>query len=530
MIMQEWPIEEAEGAILAHSIPPLKKGRVLTAADVSNLKALGLAHVLAARLETHDVHEDEAAGQLASALNGPHAFHTPPFTGRSNLYSSALGLAQIDTDAVAKINAVHEAITLATVAPFEPVRERMMLATVKIIPFAVPARALEQAIALAGGVIRVAPFAPKNVALVSTRLTGLKDSLLDKNRAVLDERLERLGSRIGLETRTEHTTAPLAQALDDAQKRGAQIICVVGASAIVDRGDVIPQAILRAGGEIIRYGMPVDPGNLLLLGKLGDAPVIGLPGCARSPKRNGFDFVLERLCADLPVTAADIAAMGAGGLLKEIPSRPSPREAPSKPRRTKVAALILAAGSSRRMGSNKLLADIHGMPVIAHVLRRVTASAAWPVFAVLKPGDTALEQLASRYGASIVHNPQHAEGMASSIRAGIAALPEDTDAVLLFLGDMPGLQPEDIETLIRAFTHIAHVSIVLPVHEGKQGHPVLLAREHFPELLTLQGDIGARAIVASNADAAAGIPISNPGVVWDADTPEALERLRTLIR
>src|SRR5207247_3550875 len=161
--------------------------------------------------------------------------------------------------------------------------------------------------------------------------------------------------------------------------QGADIVFVHGASAIVDRRDVIPEAVVAAGGRVDHFGMPVDPGNLLLLGHVGDTPVLGLPGCARSPQVNGFDWVLERLVSGLPVGPREIMRMGSGGLLAEIPSRPLPRAAASPapnakpperapPPGPRIAALLLAAGQSRRMGGpNKLLADIDGRPMVARV-------------------------------------------------------------------------------------------------------------------------------------------------------------------
>jgi molybdenum cofactor cytidylyltransferase len=100
---------------------------------------------------------------------------------------------------------------------------------------------------------------------------------------------------------------------------------VFGASAITDRRDVIPAALQEAGGTIEQYGMPVEPGNLLLIGQIAGKAFLGAPGCARSPKENGFDWVLQRMLADIPVTAADIRRMGSGGLLMEIVTRPQPR-------------------------------------------------------------------------------------------------------------------------------------------------------------------------------------------------------------
>src|SRR5580700_522354 len=126
--------------------------------------------------------------------------------------------------------------------------------------------------------------------------------------------------------------------------------------------------------------MPVDPGNLLLLGHKGSTPIVGVPGCARSLKPSGYDWVLERLAANLVVTRTDITRLGAGGLLPDVPSRPSPRRAESHTRPARVAAVVMAAGLSRRMGGpNKLLAEIGGVPIVTRVVDTLLASRAAPV-------------------------------------------------------------------------------------------------------------------------------------------------------
>ena len=147
-----------------------------------------------------------------------------------------------------------------------------------------------------------------------------------------------------------HDIAPLADAIAEAES-AADPILVFGASAITDRRDVIPAAIEQAGGRIAAFGMPVDPGNLLLSATLGGATVVGLPGCARSPKLNGFDFVLWRMRPGLPVGRTEIAAMGVGGLLTEIPTRPQPRDEPA------AEAPRAAPDRRRRAGRGPVLAD-----------------------------------------------------------------------------------------------------------------------------------------------------------------------------
>jgi molybdenum cofactor cytidylyltransferase len=363
-----FPLAEAEGAILAHGARTparaLKKGRVLAPEDIAALAAAGVETVIAARLEAGDVGEDEAASRIAAAACGPGAACAAAFTGRCNLHAEAHGVAVIDAGRLDAINLIDETVTVATVPPFAAVAPRQILATVKIIPLAVPEAAVAEAEALAregGPLVRVAAFVPKTVAVVLTELPGTKASVLDTTVRILGERLAQVDASLGPARRVAHEEAAIAAAVGEVLAEGCEMVVVSGASAVVDRRDVVPAGIVAAGGVIEHFGMPVDPGNLLLLARIrrGDdsVPVIGMPGCARSPKLNGFDWVLERIAAGIEVRARDIMLMGAGGLLKEIATRPQPRERAqleARPRRAaRVAALVLAAGQSRRMGPSR---------------------------------------------------------------------------------------------------------------------------------------------------------------------------------
>ncbi|MBM1174960.1 molybdopterin-binding protein [Microvirga arabica] len=325
------PVEEAIGALAAHSVRigemVLKKGTLVTLDVAMRLKQAGVETLIAARFEPGDITEDEAAFQLAHALAGNNVSLEAPFTGRSNLHAETAGVLLIDADAIHGLNAVDEAMTVATLPAYKPVVAGEMVGTVKIIPYAIPEVLLQQGIERAGkSALRIAPYARQRVGVVSTILPGLKPSVIDKTLAVLDRRLEPAGARVTQDRRVPHEAAALAQELASLAGGDTELIIVFGASAIADRRDVIPSAIERAGGRIEHFGMPVDPGNLLLVGAIGGKPVIGAPGCARSPKENGFDWILHRLLADVPVARADIMSLGVGGLLMEIVSRPQPRE------------------------------------------------------------------------------------------------------------------------------------------------------------------------------------------------------------
>lgn len=528
------PVARAAGAILAHGVSAgdvnFKKGRTLTQADIEALRKAGVTDVMAAEVEPGDVPEDIAARRIGEALRGANTDLSTAMTGRTNLYAAERGLVRIDASRINAINSIHESITAATLAPFELVERRQMLATIKVIPFAAPEWAVAKAeqVAASSQSVAVAPFRPKRVTLISTTLPTLKASLLDKNRAVLDQRLSALGSTVSDETRCAHDSIAIATAIDTCRAHKPDLILIFGASATTDRADAVPAGLIAAGGEIEHFGMPVDPGNLLLLGKIDGMPVIGLPGCARSPKLNGFDWVLQRLCADIPVTPTDITAMGVGGLLKEIPTRPQPRDLsqPKPQRAPKVAALVLAAGKSTRMGdSNKLLLDLQGKPMIARTVAAIAASAAVSITVVTGHNADAIKAALAGEPVELVHNPHFAEGMSTSLKAGLAALPADTDAVLICLGDMPAVTPNAIGKITTAFSPTEGRAIVVPTFQGKRGNPVLFARVFFDEMRAATGDRGARALLSAHADAVYEVE-TDAGVLADADTPAAFAALK----
>jgi len=525
------PVIDALGTILAHSVRVgeirFKKGRVLTAADLTQLANASVKEVMVARLEAGDIPEDLAATRIGSASGGVGVRIGAAFTGRVNLYSAFDGVVTIAAATVAALNAVHESITLATLSPFSRVAKGQMLATVKIIPFAAPTSAVEEAESILkkwGCVVEVSAFRAMSAALISTFLPDTKPSLLDKNRTALAGRLEPLASKIGFERRVPHQIDKLAIAVEEAAAAGADPILIFGASAITDRRDVIPAAIERAGGQVDHFGMPVDPGNLLLLGRKDTTPIIGLPSCARSPKQNGFDYVLWRLLAALPIGAREITSMGVGGLLNEIPSRPQPRdERPDDtPRLPRIAAIILAAGQSSRMGSNKLLAAVDGEPMVRHAARAACGSAAGTVIVVTGNAAQDVRQAVAPFNPLFVENPDYSNGLSTSLKCGIKHVPEAYDGAIILLGDMPGVTAELLDRLIAAFDPSEGRAICVATRNGERGNPVLWAHRFFQEMMSLEGDVGARHLLTQNAELICEVEANDDGPLTDIDTPQML--------
>jgi molybdenum cofactor cytidylyltransferase len=530
------PVAEAEGGIAVHSIRKaglvLKKGTLIGPSEVAALRAADVGEVVVARLEPGDVTEDQAAAEIAGAVAGEGVRVDRAFTGRANLFAEEPGVLVVDKTAIDCLNLIDEAVTFATLPAFKPVVVGEMIGTIKIIPFAVAGAVRDATVAVArtkAPLIRVAPYRIRKVGVVSTVLPGLATKVIEKTLAVTAARLKPAGGAIVAERRVAHEEAAIAKAIEDVLREGAEIVLVFGASAIADRRDAIPAAVAAIGGVVEHFGMPVDPGNLLLMAQVRGKPVLGAPGCARSPKENGFDWVLMRLLAGVAVPRETIAAMGVGGLLMEIVTRPQPRDEPVVLGHN-IAAVVLAAGRSTRMGGpNKLLAEIGGRPLVRIAVEQALASHAKPVIVVTGHERERVEAALKSLPVQFVHNPDFAQGLGGSVRTGIAAVPAVADGAIVCLGDMPQVDAALIDRLIAAFAPEQGALAVVPTSDGQRGNPVLWSRRFFADLMAIEGDVGARNLINRYGEAVVEVPVMSKGALVDVDTPEALRGVKAAI-
>ncbi len=537
MIFGEFRCEEAEGVTLAHTLnlggKTLKKGRVLTAADVALLRQSGIASVTGARMQAGDLDENAGAAEIAALLVGPNTETRRAYTGRCNVHASLRGVLRVDAARIDALNQLDEAVAIGTLPDHALARHGQVLATVKIIPFAVTRELVERcrAVAAGGPLLRVAELRACRAALIMSELPGMKENVFRGTVTATRNRLEGLGSRLALVLRCAHERAAIVAQLRQALAAGCDLLLVAGATVTKDRLDVVPAAIVAAGGGIEHFGMPVEPGNMLLLANLGGVPVVNLPGCARSRRTNGLDWALQRLLAGLPLTRAEIMRMGVGGLIRS-PLEPEDEEegeeesVPALPAGApNVAALVLAAGRSTRMGgTNKLLAEVDGVPMLLRATNAALASRATSVTVVLGHEAEQAEALLAGRKISLVRNADFAQGLSTSLRAGIQALPPDTDAAIVLLADMPRISAAHVDRLIDAFD-ARQPSIVVPQHAGRRGNPILWPREFFAAMQAVSGDKGARDLLAEHAARIRTLEMDD-AIHADVDTPGDMQGLR----
>lgn len=325
------PIEQAAGKVLAHNLVSadghklLSKGRLLTPDDLATLKAQNLAEVIVADLEPGDLSENEAARRVGEAVAGAGVRVTTPGVGRANLTAEHYGPLYINVPLLERLNNIDAGITIATLRQHTLVHPGELVTLVKIIPFAIPAARVidvEQK-ALAASVITVRPLQPASVALIVSGPPSAQDRLCAAFESPVRNRLEKLNSTLDALAYVDHTPQAIAAAIKQHQHH--DLLILTGISAIIDQHDVMPTALQLAGGSVTHFGVPVDPGSLLMLGYVGAVPVLGAPGCIKSPKTNVIDWLLPRLLAGERLTRADLVSLGHGGLLEDISDRPMPR-------------------------------------------------------------------------------------------------------------------------------------------------------------------------------------------------------------
>ena len=538
MIFGEFRCEEAEGVTLAHTLHlgemTLKKGRVLGAADIVLLKQAGIERVTGARMGEGDLDENAGASAIAALLVGPNTETRRPYTGRCNVHASVRGVLRVDTARIDALNALDEAIAVGTLPDYALARPGQVLATIKIIPFAVTRELVERcrAIAAGGPLLRLAPLAPRRAALILGELPGMKENVFRGTVTATRNRLEGLGSRLALVLRCRHEKSEYESKLREALAAGCDLILIAGATVTKDRLDTVPAAVVAVGGAIDHFGMPVEPGNMLLLAHVGEAPVLVLPGCARSRRSNGLDWVLQRLAAGLPLGRAEIMRMGVGGLIRS-PLEPEDEEegdtesVPAVPAGTpNVAALVLAAGQSSRMGgANKLLAEVDGVPMLLRAVNAALASKAASVTVVLGHEADKAEALLAGRRVNLVRNPDYAQGMSTSLHAGIGALPAEAEAAVVLLADMPRVSAVHVDRLIDAF-EAKRPAIVVPQRDGRRGNPILWPREFFAPMQAVSGDKGARGLLEENRQRIRSVEMDDDAIHADVDTPADLRGSR----
>lgn len=328
--LREVPVEEAVGLPLAHDLTQIvpgtfkgrlfRKGHIIAEADIPKLLDIGKAHVYVLELGEGDLHEDDAALRMARALAGDGIAVGEPREGKVTLKAERLGLAVVDEEFVRSVNRLGN-IALATVRCDEVVRPGGAVAATRVIPLVVPERLIAEVEALAAAwrarhgqaPLSVRPLRTVRAGLLTTGGEVYSGRITDKFGPAVRAKLEAFGSSVAEQRFAPDDRHIIVKEIHYLLERGYDMILVTGGMS-VDPDDRTPAAIREAGADIVSYGTPMLPGSMLLVGYMGDVPILGLPGCVMHDPYTSFDVLLPRILAGDRIDRESIIAMGYGGL------------------------------------------------------------------------------------------------------------------------------------------------------------------------------------------------------------------------
>lgn len=521
------PTADSEGWQLAHSVlcdgKKLKKTHLISTRDIHELIQQDITSLQVFKFEEGDISEDDAAMQAAHAICGENLSVSQAGNGRANLVAVTNGVF-CTGGAIDQLNQIDDAFSVASLSENTAVFKGQLVATIKLIPYGLKASILDKIPDRQTAYVRA--YQPYSGALITT-----DPHFNAKVEDITRQRMARTGGKLDTIEQCSHNEVQLAKQLITMCERGHDIILLLGASAISDTKDVIPAAIAHAGGTITKLGLPTDPGNLTMLADLNGIPIVGLPGCAKSPALNGLDWVLERFAAGLPIDHPSLSKMGVGGLLKEPKGRTVKRVTEPKTSQSQgptsgrgIAVAILAAGKSKRSGSShKLLTTLNGVAVISKTVDVVSSCFDQPPTVVTGHKADEVTQTLNGQLCSTSYNEHYADGMGTSLSHAVQKIPADSDWLLVCLGDMPFISKKTFE-LMKSAAYATSATVIIPTFHGKQGHPVLWHKRHFVALTALSGDVGGKMILQSEDATIQEIPTDDPGILIDLDTPEMLNQ------
>ncbi|MGX7092234.1 molybdopterin-binding protein [Hutsoniella sourekii] len=318
-------VEEAVGKRLLHDITAIKpdgfkgrefkRGHLIQEADIPRLKDIGKDHVFVGELEPGQVHEEDAAKALAEWVTGPNIEAGPPSEGKIALKSQVDGLFVLDRESLDAINSVGD-YTLATRWNLSPVQAGDTLVGLRIVPLLTEQDQVDRAVAIAQAgqpVFQVVSYQTLKIGVIITGSEVYHGRIQDRFEPVLRDKFSDFPTEILGFTKCPDDLDHISQALEAYLSQDADLVILTGGMS-VDPDDLTPTAIRQSGAQVISQGVPVQPGNMLMLAQLGSSYLLGLPGASIHAPVTSFDTLLPRFYAKYPITKADLIALGEGGL------------------------------------------------------------------------------------------------------------------------------------------------------------------------------------------------------------------------
>lgn len=323
--MKKVKVEDAVGMVLAHDLTKIvpgefkgaafKKGHIIKPEDIDKLKDMGKNHINVMELTENDIHEDDAAIRIGTAISGEGVYMTEPSEGKVTVKAKERGLLKINLEGLEAINDI-ELIIVATLHNNTVVEKDQAVAGTRIIPLTTEKEKIERIEKIckeSGKIVSVKKLKPLRAGIIVTGSEVYHGRITDKFGPVLEEKMKFYGGDVlGIKYAPDDAEMIL-DAINSFLEQGADIILTSGGMS-VDADDVTPTAIRNASDKVITYGSPVLPGAMFMVAYKGNIPILGVPACGMYHRITALDLVLPRIAAGESISRKDITSLGHGGL------------------------------------------------------------------------------------------------------------------------------------------------------------------------------------------------------------------------
>lgn len=475
----------------------LKAGHILDSSDIADLRAAGIKKVVGAQFDAADIKPETAADILLKSVCGDFLRYTVPNRdGYSALYADKDGVFVYDTDRLLRFNAHSEQIALAVLSPYTPVYKGQFLGNLRLFGPALHEDAVNEAVTKISGIgplLKICTYDFRKIAYIQTQTT--MDEIKPLDDLDLVGRFGVYGFDVVYKDLCEHSVDRVENAVRNAVDAGAEIVFVQSADAPEDRNDIVPKAFAEASADIERMNWPLDAGIALVLAKRKDVTMVGY--AAIDFQRPAFDRLLRFLATKSLPAKEQFPLLTQGSLsLERMVQHLTDDQMQSSiavgklDESDKIAVVVLAAGSGRRMpGTNKLLETVGGQTMVEHAVEAALLSKAEYVAVVTGHDAQRIERKLSQYDVKIVRNADYSSGVLGSIRLGLSVLPPDVVGAVVLPADMPAFQAKHIDGLIDLFdASAARKPVVMPSYNGVRHNPVLWPRDLFKDVKIIPED------------------------------------------
>ena len=531
----EKSIQKTFGYLLMHSVflkdGRIRKGKIIDQDDIRMMEKSNISKVYVGEFEEGDISENSASSLIAKAIAKSQFSISPTLSGKTNITSTADGLIEIDEEKVTKLNSLSPNIAVSTLNNHDVVYRGDHIISIKIISYVISSSDLKKIINFLkkNKIIKLKNFTSMRFGVIYTTAKNEKRSLVEKTKKSIKSRISDYNSTIMHESVIPHDYGSLKAKIEQLIESDINCILLFLSTSITDVNDIVPSVINNLGGAVKSFGMPVDPGNLTLSGKINEVDIIAAAGSARSDTLNGLDWHLNCIHANIAVTQAMVNSLGVGGLLKDIDFAVK-RKRVSKTIDTKksnIAAVVLCAGESKRMGSkNKLLLKVEGKTLIKNYIDNISKSNVSEIVIVTGHQSSEIEKELDGYDLKFIYNEKYREGMSTSLNTGINSLSKNINAAIICLPDMPMIGIYEINKLIEYYNPKIGHEICVATYNDQRGNPVLWDKKYFKKLMQITGDKGGRYLLPKFLDKSVEVKLGE-AVAFDVDNESSYKIINT---